>query len=154
MLTTPGIIPCVIGNVIGGAIFCGAYYWWMYIFLEPDIKVDGVYYTPLRPRSNPFKRQPAGGDTESGSDSQNQFNPANPDGLGHAWSRTAMAMCTAVDLLLDWICRLVCNSLGSHLNKRLEARDLVTASSRHLPSSRCPLYHILASNAGTVSLYF
>lgn len=44
-----GIIPAALGNMIGGAIFCGMYYWWMFIFREPPIRVDGVYYNQQRP---------------------------------------------------------------------------------------------------------
>jgi hypothetical protein len=39
-----GIIPATLGNILGGAFFCGAFYYWLYIFDEPDISVDGVYY--------------------------------------------------------------------------------------------------------------
>lgn len=41
-----GIIPAGIGNIIGGALFCGGYYWWMYLFMEPPVKVDGLAYEP------------------------------------------------------------------------------------------------------------
>lgn len=40
----PGIIPSLMGNIIGGAGFCGAYYYWFFIFREADILVDGTYY--------------------------------------------------------------------------------------------------------------
>jgi hypothetical protein len=39
-----GIIPAGLGNIVGGALFCGGYYWWMYLAEEPDVAVDGVYY--------------------------------------------------------------------------------------------------------------
>ncbi|KAK1826389.1 formate transporter [Podospora conica] len=39
-----GIVPASLGNIIGGALFCGVYYYWMFIFREPEIKIDGVYY--------------------------------------------------------------------------------------------------------------
>ncbi|KAF2464242.1 formate/nitrite transporter family protein [Lindgomyces ingoldianus] len=39
-----GIIPAGLGNIVGGALFCGAYYWYMYILMQPDIPVDGMYY--------------------------------------------------------------------------------------------------------------
>lgn len=42
-----GIIPAGFGNIIGGALFCGAYYWYMYLLNEPDIAIDGVYYARL-----------------------------------------------------------------------------------------------------------
>lgn len=49
-LTLPcpaGIIPATLGNILGGACFCGAFYYWLYIFDEPDISVDGIYYQRL-----------------------------------------------------------------------------------------------------------
>jgi hypothetical protein len=39
-----GIIPAGLGNIIGGGLFCGVYYWWMYVFMEPEISVDGIEY--------------------------------------------------------------------------------------------------------------
>jgi hypothetical protein len=42
-----GIIPTALGNILGGAGFCGAFYYWLYIFDEPDICVDGAYYQQL-----------------------------------------------------------------------------------------------------------
>lgn len=33
--------------MIGGSVFCGMYYWWMYIFMEPPIAVEGVLYQPM-----------------------------------------------------------------------------------------------------------
>lgn len=41
---SPGIIPAGLGNIVGGALFCGVYYYWMFIFREPAISIDGVYY--------------------------------------------------------------------------------------------------------------
>jgi formate/nitrite transporter len=41
-----GIIPAGLGNIIGGALFCGGYYWWMYLFQEPPVRVDGLTYEP------------------------------------------------------------------------------------------------------------
>lgn len=42
-----GIIPATIGNILGGAGFCGAFYYWLHIFDEPEICVDGTYYQRL-----------------------------------------------------------------------------------------------------------
>ncbi|KAK3314475.1 Formate/nitrite transporter-domain-containing protein [Apodospora peruviana] len=39
-----GIIPSGLGNIIGGALFCGVYYWWIFIYRESEIMVDGTYY--------------------------------------------------------------------------------------------------------------
>lgn len=60
-LTLPsrvGIIPAALGNMIGGALFCGMYYWWMFIFREPPIAVDGVYYEAVEtgPSTDPRQR--------------------------------------------------------------------------------------------------
>ncbi|KAM5359615.1 hypothetical protein ACJZ2D_014336 [Fusarium nematophilum] len=39
-----GIIPAALGNVIGGSLFCGVYYWYMYLLFDDPVKVDGVEY--------------------------------------------------------------------------------------------------------------
>ncbi|KAF5603821.1 formate transport [Fusarium subglutinans] len=39
-----GMIPATIGNIIGGGMFVGVYYWYMYLFDEDPVKVDGVEY--------------------------------------------------------------------------------------------------------------
>lgn len=41
------MIPAALGNILGGSLFCGMYYWWMYLFGEPAIAVDGVYYDSM-----------------------------------------------------------------------------------------------------------
>lgn len=42
-----GIIPAGLGNIIGGAIFCGGYYWFMYLYNQDPVSVDGTFYEPL-----------------------------------------------------------------------------------------------------------
>ncbi|KAK0624871.1 Formate/nitrite transporter, partial [Bombardia bombarda] len=37
-----GIIPAGLGNIIGGAGFCGAYYYCMHLHGAPEIKIDGT----------------------------------------------------------------------------------------------------------------
>ncbi|EXA30178.1 hypothetical protein FOVG_18441 [Fusarium oxysporum f. sp. pisi HDV247] len=39
-----GMIPATIGNIIGGGMFVGVYYWYMYLFDEDPVKIDGVGY--------------------------------------------------------------------------------------------------------------
>ena len=39
-----GMIPVALGNLIGGTVFCGGYYYYMFILGEPDISIDGLYY--------------------------------------------------------------------------------------------------------------
>jgi formate/nitrite transporter len=39
-----GMIPATIGNIIGGGMFVGVYYWYMYLAMEDPVKVDGVEY--------------------------------------------------------------------------------------------------------------
>ena len=39
-----GMIPATIGNIIGGGMFVGVYYWYMYLAMEDPVKVDGVAY--------------------------------------------------------------------------------------------------------------
>ncbi|KAJ5129074.1 hypothetical protein N7448_002785 [Penicillium atrosanguineum] len=36
-----GIIPTLIGNILGGAIFCGTYYWYMYLLNFDDLAIAG-----------------------------------------------------------------------------------------------------------------
>jgi len=43
-----GVIPAAIGNMIGGTVFCAGYYYYMYIYGEPEICLDGTYYQPAR----------------------------------------------------------------------------------------------------------
>ncbi|KAI9933748.1 hypothetical protein MW887_004820 [Aspergillus wentii] len=37
-----GIIPTLIGNIIGGGLFAGAYYWYMYLVDTPSIPMYGI----------------------------------------------------------------------------------------------------------------
>ncbi|KAF4464656.1 formate transporter [Fusarium albosuccineum] len=39
-----GIIPATLGNILGGGLFCGLYYWYMYLLMEDPVKIDGVEY--------------------------------------------------------------------------------------------------------------
>ncbi|KAH6886782.1 Formate/nitrite transporter-domain-containing protein [Thelonectria olida] len=39
-----GIIPAALGNIIGGSLFCGTFYWYMYLLDEPPMKIDGAEY--------------------------------------------------------------------------------------------------------------
>lgn len=50
-LLTPfgGIIPVAIGNMLGGALFVGGYYWYMYLGFQEPVLVDGTGYQPLAP---------------------------------------------------------------------------------------------------------
>ncbi|KAK1828637.1 hypothetical protein QBC39DRAFT_358721 [Podospora conica] len=48
-----GIIPVTIGNMVGGALFVGGYYWYMYLGFQPPVLVDGMGYTPLASRPSP-----------------------------------------------------------------------------------------------------
>ncbi|KAL9107731.1 MAG: hypothetical protein Q9227_007446 [Pyrenula ochraceoflavens] len=41
-------IPAGLGNIIGGAIFCGGYYYGMYLFQEDPVIVDGEAYEPIQ----------------------------------------------------------------------------------------------------------
>jgi len=40
----PGIIPAALGNIIGGSLFCGGYYWYLHLFREAPVLVDGKDY--------------------------------------------------------------------------------------------------------------
>lgn len=39
-----GIIPATLGNVLGGSLFCGVYYWYMYLLGETPVTIDGTEY--------------------------------------------------------------------------------------------------------------
>lgn len=39
-----GIIPTTLGNILGGGLFCGVYYWYMYLCMEPPVKIDGAEF--------------------------------------------------------------------------------------------------------------
>jgi formate/nitrite transporter len=39
-----GIIPALIGNIIGGALFIGGYYWYQYLQGQSTILVDGILF--------------------------------------------------------------------------------------------------------------
>lgn len=47
-----GIIPAGLGNIVGGAIFCGGYYWFMYLAGEGPIAIDGIMYEPIHDAKN------------------------------------------------------------------------------------------------------
>ncbi|CAG9953523.1 unnamed protein product [Clonostachys rosea f. rosea IK726] len=35
-----GMIPALLGNIIGGSLFCGVYFWWMYLVTESTMGAD------------------------------------------------------------------------------------------------------------------
>jgi len=39
-----GLIPVTLGNIIGGSLFVATYYYWMFIYGQAPISVDGVLY--------------------------------------------------------------------------------------------------------------
>jgi len=39
-----GIIPALLGNIVGGALFCGCYYYYMYILGNEPIVINGEVY--------------------------------------------------------------------------------------------------------------
>ncbi|KAF2145329.1 uncharacterized protein K452DRAFT_264255 [Aplosporella prunicola CBS 121167] len=55
-----GIIPALIGNIIGGALFSGGYYWLMYAYNQDAPPIDGVRYAEHE-------------DVEKGMDSQQEY---------------------------------------------------------------------------------
>jgi hypothetical protein len=44
-----GIIPAGLGNIVGGGIFCGMFYYGMYVWREPD----GLFGVPLKKELGP-----------------------------------------------------------------------------------------------------
>lgn len=60
LLVLTGVVNQWDSNIIGGAIFCGGYYWFMYILNQPPIVVDGVEYElvhDLKPNGGVFHFQ-------------------------------------------------------------------------------------------------
>jgi formate/nitrite transporter FocA (FNT family) len=51
LVLSPGIIPTALGNIIGGALMVGTYYWWMHLSSEAPISVNGIDYLPTAERS-------------------------------------------------------------------------------------------------------
>lgn len=39
-----GIIPSLLGNVIGGGGFCGMFYYFMYLHNQDPVPIDGIYF--------------------------------------------------------------------------------------------------------------
>ncbi|KXX72852.1 putative formate transporter, partial [Madurella mycetomatis] len=39
-----GIIPATLGNMLGGSLFCGVYYWYMYLLGQAPVRIDGTEY--------------------------------------------------------------------------------------------------------------
>lgn len=37
-------MPATLGNIIGGSLFCGVFYWYMYLLWDGPIKIDGALY--------------------------------------------------------------------------------------------------------------
>lgn len=61
-----GIIPSGLGNIVGGMLMVGAYYWWMYLFLEPAVAVDGVHFAqPANVTWSFGRKQVTDGDVEA-----------------------------------------------------------------------------------------
>ena len=38
------MIPSTLGNIVGGSLFCGVYYWYQYLLWDGPIAIDGVVY--------------------------------------------------------------------------------------------------------------
>jgi formate/nitrite transporter len=77
-----GIIPAGLGNIVGGAIFCGGYYWFMFIFQEPEIIVDGAGFVPYEPHAIFGQKRRAHHDVEAeeGSDGKAVTHEVTRDG--------------------------------------------------------------------------
>ncbi|KAK8091737.1 hypothetical protein PG997_002098 [Apiospora hydei] len=37
-----GLIPVLLGNIVGGVLMVGVYYWYMYLFGQPEVVIDGA----------------------------------------------------------------------------------------------------------------
>lgn len=43
-----GIIPALIGNIIGGGLFVGVWYWYLHLSSNGPVSIDGLYYEPAQ----------------------------------------------------------------------------------------------------------
>ena len=59
-----GIIPAGLGNIVGGALFCGGFYWYMYLLDAEPVAIDGELYQPTEGNLLLVRRR--AGDEESG----------------------------------------------------------------------------------------
>ncbi|EKG20088.1 Formate/nitrite transporter [Macrophomina phaseolina MS6] len=41
-----GVAPALLGNIVGGALFCGTFLWFMHLHGQGDVEVDGENYRP------------------------------------------------------------------------------------------------------------
>lgn len=41
------MVPTALGNIVGGALFVGVWFWYLHMSHEPPISVDGLEYVPL-----------------------------------------------------------------------------------------------------------
>jgi formate/nitrite transporter len=55
-----GIIPTLIGNILGGGLFCGTYYWYMYLLDLNTLPITGV-----SKKTDPPTRPASKGDVEA-----------------------------------------------------------------------------------------
>lgn len=39
-----GVAPVFLGNIVGGGLFVGIYYWWMYLCGSATVTVDGLVH--------------------------------------------------------------------------------------------------------------
>ncbi|KAK5036864.1 hypothetical protein LTR13_005244 [Exophiala sideris] len=47
-----GIIPAGLGNIVGGFLFVGAYYWYQYLAFLPAPVIDGIAYEAVSPNGH------------------------------------------------------------------------------------------------------
>lgn len=41
-----GVIPALLGNIVGGGFFVGTLYWYLHLQGKDEVAIDGVYYEP------------------------------------------------------------------------------------------------------------
>ncbi|GME65616.1 putative formate/nitrite transporter [Neofusicoccum parvum] len=39
-----GVVPGLLGNLVGGGVFVAGFYWYLHLQGQPDVAIDGVYY--------------------------------------------------------------------------------------------------------------
>jgi hypothetical protein len=47
-----GILPALIGNILGGGLFVGVLYWYLHLQGQEPVAIDGVYYKSHETKSS------------------------------------------------------------------------------------------------------
>jgi hypothetical protein len=67
-----GIVPSLLGNIVGGGLFVGVLYWYLHLQGQDDILIDGHRYQPMRRPSHDMGRWVKLNDRKEVTESQEQ----------------------------------------------------------------------------------